>query len=168
MIDILLIIILLICVITDIRSRKIYNKIIYPALLFTFGFQLITDGWAGLGHSFIGFLIGFGLLLIPYMLGGMGAGDVKLLALIGAMKGGAFVFESFIYMALIGAVFAIGIILFRRGVFKSILYYISSLKQGVLLRGGISRGSLSATYPYGVAIAGGAFLCMVMQGWNVL
>ncbi|GAA0591070.1 prepilin peptidase [Virgibacillus siamensis] len=168
MIDILLIVILLICVITDIKNRKIYNNIIYPALLFNFIYQFITGGWTELGYSFIGFLIGFGLLLIPYMLGGMGAGDVKLLALIGAMKGGNFVFESFIYMALIGAVFAIGVILFRRGVLKSMLYYISSLKQGVRLQGGVSRGSLTATYPYGVAIAGGAFLCLVMQGWNLM
>ncbi|MFB4167736.1 prepilin peptidase [Virgibacillus sp. JSM 102003] len=168
MLNIFLLLILLICVITDLKSRKIYNNVIYPALLATFTYHLITSGLDGLSHSFIGFLIGLGLLLIPYLMGGMGAGDVKLLALIGAMKGGAFVFQSFLYIALLGALLAVGIILFRSGVFKSIVYYVTSLKSGVVLRGGVSRGSLTATYPYGVAIAGGAVLCMVMQGWRFL
>ncbi|MEC5422966.1 prepilin peptidase [Virgibacillus sp. C22-A2] len=168
MIDIFLIIILLICLVTDIKSRKIYNKVIYPALLATFIFQFSMGGWEGLSHSFIGFLIGFGLLLIPYFMGGMGAGDVKLLALIGAMKGSAFVFQSFLYIAIIGALMAIAIILLRRGMLKSMLYYVSSLKSGVVLKGGVSRGSITATYPYGVAIAGGAFLGLAFQGVSFL
>ncbi|MGJ9457688.1 A24 family peptidase [Oceanobacillus sp. CF4.6] len=168
MIDIFLIIILLICLITDIKNRMIYNKVIYPALLITFIYHFTTGGWEGLSHSFIGFLIGFGLLLIPYFMGGMGAGDVKLLALIGAIKGSAFVFQSFIYIAIIGALMAIAIILFRRGMLKSMIYFLSSLKNGVVLKGGISRGSLTATYPYGVAIVGGAFLLLFIQGVSFL
>ncbi|RLL47030.1 hypothetical protein D8M04_07520 [Oceanobacillus piezotolerans] len=168
MIDLFLIIILTICVITDVKRRMIYNKVIYPAMLFTFIYQFATAGWEGLSHSFIGFLIGFGLLLIPYFMGGMGAGDVKLLALIGAMKGGAFIFHAFLYTAIIGGVIAIAIILFRKGMLKSILYYFTSLRHGVRLPGGISRGSLTATYPYGVAIAAGAVAALLFQGWNFL
>ncbi|SEA83794.1 prepilin peptidase CpaA [Thalassobacillus cyri] len=164
MLDIFLLIILSICVITDIKNRKIYNKVIYPALLITFIFHFAAGGWTGLSHSFLGFLIGFSILLIPYMLGGMGAGDVKLLALIGAIKGGAFVFQSFLYIALIGALMAGMILIFRRGMLKSIGYYMASLRGGVKLPGGISRGSLTATYPYGVAIALGAGLKLAMEG----
>lgn len=163
-INVLLFFILLICVITDIRNRKIYNKVIYPALLITFIFHFTTAGWEGLSHSFLGFLIGFCLLLIPYFLGGMGAGDVKLLALIGALKGSAFVFQSFLYMTIIGAMIALGIILFRPGVLQSIVYYFASLKSGVKLPGGISKGSLTATYPYGVAIALGATIRVMTEG----
>ncbi|SET06015.1 prepilin peptidase CpaA [Oceanobacillus limi] len=169
MIDIFLFIILAICVTTDLKSRMIYNNVIYPALLMTFIFHFATGGWDALSHSFIGFLIGFGLLLIPYFMGGMGAGDVKLLGLIGALKGGAFVFQSFLYTAIVGAIMAIIIILIRRGMLKSLLYFIASLKSGVVLKGGISKGSLTATYPYGVAIAAGTVVSMVLaQGWVVL
>ncbi|WP_085504921.1 A24 family peptidase [Thalassobacillus devorans] len=164
MLDVFLLIILLICVITDFKNRKIYNKVIYPALLFTFIFHFAVSGWTGLSHSFLGFLIGFSILLIPYFLGGMGAGDVKLLGLIGAIKGGAFVFQSFLYIALIGALMAVLILVFRRGIFKSILYYVASLRGGVKLPGGIARGSLTATYPYGVAIALGAVVGMALEG----
>ncbi|WP_163970653.1 A24 family peptidase [Oceanobacillus halotolerans] len=168
MIDIFLLFILLICVITDLKSRKIYNNVIFPALLITFIYHFATDGWDALSHSFIGFLIGFGLLLIPYFMGGMGAGDVKLLGLIGAMKGGAFVFQSFLYIAIIGALIALAVILFRRDVLKSIIYYFASLKSGVILEGGIAKGSLTATYPYGVAIAAGVVITMALQGWRFL
>ncbi|WP_245830969.1 A24 family peptidase [Sediminibacillus massiliensis] len=168
MINVFLLTVLLICVVTDLKSRKIYNKVIYPSLLLAFIFHFAVAGWQGLSHAFIGFLIGFGLLLIPYFMGGMGAGDVKLIALIGALKGGAFVFQSFLYIAIVGALMALSILFVRRGMFKSIVYYVASLRGGVRLPGGISRGSLTATYPYGVAIAAGVVLHMITEGWNVL
>jgi Flp pilus assembly protein protease CpaA len=168
MIDLFLLLILLICVITDVKSRKIYNKVIYPALLIGFIYHFVSGGWEGLSHSFIGFLIGLGLLLIPYMMGGMGAGDVKLLALVGALKGGSFVFESFLYMALVGGIIALGIILFRSGVLKSLIYFLSSLKSGVRNTAILSKGSLTATYPYGVAIAAGTVICLLAEGMPFL
>ncbi|MFC4557612.1 prepilin peptidase [Virgibacillus kekensis] len=168
MLDIFLLLILLICVITDLRSRKIYNKVIYPALLVTLVYHLAAGGLEGLSHSFIGFLTGLGLLLIPYLMGGMGAGDVKLLALIGAVKGSMFVFQSFLYIAILGAGIAVVVLFARRGMFKSVVYYLASLRNGIVLPGGVSRGSMTATYPYGVAIAGGVVLCMVIQGGRFL
>lgn len=164
MIDFFLLLILTVCVITDVKSRKIYNKVIYPALLLGFGFHLFNSGLEGLSHSFIGFLIGFSLLLIPYIMGGMGAGDVKLLALVGALKGGAFVFESFVYMALIGGAIALGIILFRGGVMKSFFYSLVNFRYKIGGSKLLISGSLNTTYPYGVAIAGGAVLCLIAGG----
>ncbi|WP_018923519.1 A24 family peptidase [Salsuginibacillus kocurii] len=163
-IDIVLLLLLAICVVTDVRNRKIYNKVVYPGLLFAFIFHTIQAGWEGISHSFLGFLLGFGLLLIPYLMGGMGAGDVKLLAMVGAFKGAAFVFYTFIYMAIIGAVIALAIILFRRGFLKSLIYKFSSMKSGVKYSAGLSKQSLSATYPYGVAIAGGAMISLFAEG----
>ncbi|WP_100400296.1 A24 family peptidase [Bacillus sp. FJAT-44742] len=167
-IDIFLILVLVICVATDIKSRKIYNKVIYPSLLAAFIYHLAAGGWEGLSHSFIGFLIGMGLLFIPYALGGMGAGDVKLLGLIGALKGGTFVFHSFLYIALAGAVMALAVIFFRKGVLKSLFYTLASRKSGVSLTEGISIGSLKATYPYGVPIAAGVVITLFVNGWTVL
>lgn len=141
LINFILLIILAVCVVTDIRKRKIYNKVIFPALAVAFISSIILDGLSGLGTSTIGFLVGFILLLIPYILGGMGAGDVKLMALIGALKGYEFVIESFIYTALIGGVLAIGVI---------------------IIRGGFKK-SLGVGMPYGVAIAGGAILALLMD-----
>ncbi|WP_051682996.1 A24 family peptidase [Salinicoccus luteus] len=141
LINVFLIIVLAVCVVTDIRERKIYNKVIFPALLAAFGLNIIFGGFSGFGDALIGFVVGFALLLIPYILGGMGAGDVKLLGLVGAFKGSSFVLESFIYMAVVGGMLAIFVIVTRGGLKKSF---------------GIGM-------PYGVAIASGSGLALLMD-----
>ena len=82
LLDILLLTTVLICCITDLKSRKIYNKILFPALVLGVGINIFNQGWQGLFTSAQGFLLGLGLLLIPFILG-MGAGDVKLWLLLG-------------------------------------------------------------------------------------
>ncbi|MCT4619409.1 MAG: prepilin peptidase [Marinisporobacter sp.] len=166
----LLIIILSICVITDIRERKIYNKVIFPSLVIAFLSHLLLDGPSSLLSSLIGFFIGFFILLIPYLLGGIGAGDVKLLALIGALKGPTFVFHTSIYMAIIGGLIALMLLLFQkrlRTTLKSLYYYIYSLKHGIRLSSMINKDDLSNTYPYGTAIAAGAIINLLLE-WRLL
>lgn len=170
-INIFLILLLTICVFTDLKERKIYNKIIYPSIIIAFVAHFIMNGWSGLGSSLLGFTVGLALLLIPYLLGGIGAGDVKLLACIGAIKGSSFVFDTAIYMAVLGAIIALAIILFQRGIFtgvKSLFYVLFGLRHGVRVPLGFSKNSLSLTYPYGVAIAGGAICTLFFKGWGVI
>lgn len=165
--DAILIFVLMICVITDLKSRKIYNNVIFPALMIGVFSHIIASGWGGLFFSLKGFFLGLGLLLIPYLLGGMGAGDVKLLALIGALKGSLFVFYTAIYMGLIGGVMALGILLFRKGFIKrikGILYSMGCWKFGIRIPVFIEKDALAKTYPYGLAIAGGAAVCLAMKG----
>jgi prepilin peptidase CpaA len=165
--DAILILVLLICVVTDLKSRKIYNNVIFPALLVGLFSHMIASGWSGLFFSLNGFLVGFVLLLIPYFMGGMGAGDVKLLALIGAIKGYLFVLYTAIYMGLIGGGIALCILLFRKDFLqriKGIFYTIGCWKLGIRLPIVIEKEALSQTYPYGLAIAGGAAACLAMKG----
>jgi prepilin peptidase CpaA len=164
----ILLIILGICVVTDIKERKIYNVVIFPALLLAFFIQGIDNGLLGLKTAGVGFLVGFGLLLVPYFLGGMGAGDVKLLGLIGALKGASFVMYTAIYMGIIGALMALGIILFRSGAMTAVIYGVHSARNGI--RVPIKEGvfNSSYTYPYGVAIAMGALAAIALERWIVL
>ncbi|TVT27362.1 hypothetical protein FO441_09975 [Salinicoccus cyprini] len=141
LINVILLVILAVCVVTDVRKRKIYNKVIFPSLVAAFVLNTAMGGLSGFGESIIGFSVGLALLLIPYILGGMGAGDVKLLALVGALKGYEFVLESFIYTALIGGLLAVVVIMTRGGF----------------------RMSLGVGMPYGVAIAGGAVVALLMD-----
>ncbi|RKQ33260.1 A24 family peptidase [Oceanobacillus halophilus] len=171
MLNILLLTVLIISVITDLKSRKIYNNVIFPSLLLAFVLNGIFDGWSGLLSSFLGFLAGLGVLLIPYLMGGMGAGDVKLLALVGAIKGASFVFMASIYMALIGGLIGLIILLFRKGFFqriKSIIFSLSSIRYGIKVPMGLDKEVLHTTYPYGVAIAGGAVLTFMFNGVTLL
>ena len=69
---------------TDLRSRRIPNWLVFPFLLAGLVVSTWVGGWKGLGQSVLGLTIGglvYGLLA---MMGGMGMGDVKLCAAIGA------------------------------------------------------------------------------------
>lgn len=163
----LLIIILLICVVTDLKSRKIYNVVIFPSLILAFVFHLILGGWPFFLDALLGFFIGLLILLIPYLLGGMGAGDVKLLALTGALKGTVFVLYTSVFMALIGALIAICILLIGKGVKQRLLaflYTLAGIRSGIWIPMSMSKQSLKSTYPYGLAIAGGAFISLFLEG----
>lgn len=169
--NIMLITIVTICVATDLHSRKIYNAVIFPGLIIAIISHFVLGGGVAVGHALLGFLVGFSILLIPYLLGGMGAGDVKLLALIGAVKGIDFVLTTAVYMALLGAVIAIFVLLCRKGMMKRLLtcfYFIYGLRYGVKIPLGIYKGTLSATYPYGIAIAGGTILSYLAKEWSLL
>ena len=164
--NIILLIVLIICIITDVKERKIYNAVIFPSLLLALIAQVLINGLDGLLFGALGFLVGLFLLLIPYLMGGMGAGDVKLLALIGALKGTAFVLTTAVYMAVIGGIIALGILFFRKGVWsrlKSIVFTLSGFKSGVKIPLSFSKESMQTTYPYGLAIAGGAFISLFVK-----
>lgn len=158
--SILLIVLLIICVITDLKERKIYNAVLFPFLLAAFILHAFIGGLQGVTDVFLGTAVGLGILLIPYLLGGMGAGDVKLLAVIGGIKGIGFVLIASIYMALAGGIIAIFVLLFRTGFLTRILYFFQGLRHGIRL----SLFEDKTTFPYGVAIAAGAVFQIFFPG----
>ena len=88
----------------DLKEHRIPNFLTFSALTAGFSLQLLLQGWDGLIYSLSGLAVGF-LILIPfYIKGGMGAGDVKLMAAAGTFLG----FE--------GALLAVGLTLFAGSV----------------------------------------------------
>lgn len=159
LLDFVLLLVLLISLVTDLRRQKIYNAVTFPAIGLGLFWHTGFAGWAGLLFSGEGLLLGFGLLLVPYLLGGMGAGDVKLLAAIGALTGPAFVFSSFLYSSIIGGVIALTIMIRNSG-WKQSLLRIShpSLK--------FRPRSAQGVFPYGVAIAIGTLAAYLWRDSN--
>lgn len=165
--DILLIITLVICCITDLKVRKIYNKIIFPILFSVLLLQLILNGFSGLKISLLGFASGIAILIIPFILGGLGAGDVKLLALIGALKGGIFAINTALYMFIIGGAIALIIIIFHKetmNFFKSFVYFLLGLVSGHRYNLVFSTTPFIQKFPYSIAIAGGALISLLLKG----
>jgi prepilin peptidase CpaA len=164
-------IILIICFITDLRYQKIYNKVIFPALILSMLLHVAYYGLDGFKLWIIGFAAGLGILLIPYFLGGIGAGDVKLLGLIGAIKGYTFVFNTALYMAIIGGIMALAIVLYHKQaslVFKCVGLWIFSLFNGISFKLEMTPSSFSKKYPYGIAIVGGALICLFFkEAWII-
>jgi len=157
--DLVLAVALLVCMTTDLREHKIYNMVLLPTFFVGVGYNIVTTGWPGLLQSVLGLLVGLAILFIPFALGGMGAGDVKLLAVIGAIKGPAFVFYSALGMGLAGGAMALAIMAYKAELFHNPakffrgiwLMLISGFKVNTF-----DLGKEKILLPYGVAIAVGA------------
>jgi len=157
--DVVLLVILIICSMTDLIYRKIYNAVLLPALLFALIYNAYNGGWAGLVQSVLGLIVGILILIFPFAKGGMGAGDVKLLGVIGALKGVTFVLYSAIGMGLAGGLIALGIWSYKFGVVDTIVSILRAI--WVMIRSGFTLFPFrlhdeKIMLPYGLAIALGS------------
>jgi prepilin peptidase CpaA len=100
--------------IDDLRRRAIANWINVAGLAAGLAYHTANGGLAGLARSAGGAALGFGVFLVFYCLGGMGAGDVKLSAAFGAVLGPSGILLAALLAAPIGAAMAAAGILWRR------------------------------------------------------
>ena len=91
----------------DLQTRKISNVMVCCLTLNALLFQFIHQGWQGLLFSVLGFVLGIALLYVPFSVGAMGGGDVKLLAAIGAMSGPKLLIWAFLISAVLGGLFSV-------------------------------------------------------------
>ncbi len=98
--------------ITDILYSRVPNWLTLPVTVLALCLHFADAGTHGLLFSAAGWLAGLALLLPFYALGGSGAGDVKLLAAVGALSGTSRLFSIFLYTALFGGVYALGIVVY--------------------------------------------------------
>lgn len=75
------------CAVIDFRTKKIPNWLTVPAAILGLAYSLAAPQGIGPVGSLAGFFVGFSLLLLPWLLGGGGMGDVKMLAALGAWLG---------------------------------------------------------------------------------
>ncbi len=153
---------------SDIRTRKILNRLTFPAAAAGFSINAYQYGWDGCIASASGLALGLAFLLIPYLMGGIGAGDVKMLGALGALAGPKIVSYGFVFGAILGGIIAAGIILLKKfGIhdFRSIRESVLSLllmRSKALMDSHEKRESLG-TLPYSLPLAGGALLALVLQ-----
>lgn len=97
-------IVLAVATFTDLRNRRIPNWLVLPFMLAGIVVSGWLHGWHGVGQSFAG--MGLGLLIYGFLfwLGGMGAGDVKLCAAIGAWIGPNQLFIALVITAMAGGI----------------------------------------------------------------
>src|SRR5260370_22878801 len=90
----------------DLAHRRVSNWICGAALLAGLALHIASDGWRGGVSALLGAIAGFGVFLIFYLLGGMGGGDIKLMAGFGAGLGVNRLLEAALWTAACGGILA--------------------------------------------------------------
>ena len=162
--QIVLVLMVAIAAVHDVRFRRIPNWLVLTGLVLGLGLNTFLLRWPGARASLLGIVLAFLIYFPLYLLRGMGAGDVKLMAAIGAIVGPANWFGIFIISALLGGIAAVFLLLSRGRLLNS-LWNISFLFQRLLrFQAPYAREELdisspkSVKLPHGVAIACGSAL----------
>jgi prepilin peptidase CpaA len=95
---------------SDLRTRRIPNWLTFGGALIGLGFNVLFDRLAGGLSSLEGWVLGVALFALPFSFGQLGAGDVKLLAAVGAWGGPHLVLLTALAGALVGAALALAVI----------------------------------------------------------
>jgi prepilin peptidase CpaA len=141
--------------INDLARREIANWIPVAALVCGTAWQISQHGWWGALYALAGAAAGFAVFLVFYLLGGMGGGDVKLMAGFGALLGPGRLLEAALWTAGVGGVIAVATLGFR------------ALRRAVAgVRSGTPRVTAVAadSIPYAPAITLGVWLSLVPKG----
>jgi prepilin peptidase CpaA len=155
----------------DLKENKIPNKLILVGLAGGLLFSAFR-GVPQLFDSGLGCLVGIGVLLIPFALGWMGAGDVKFLGALGAILGIQWLPRILFYCAIFGGVLAVSSLVVRRR--GSDLAFFKKAWEGLqrlASRIGVPTESVAdkalkktvGTVPYGVAIGMGALVAFYLD-----
>lgn len=151
---------LILAAVIDGFELKVPNWITFPFVITGWIYSGVAFGWEGLGWSMMGTIVGLALLLPLYSIGGMGAGDVKLLAGVGAWMHGTHTFYAFCISAVAGAICAMLMVGYRNGWKKHtnqarvILNEIMTIKDPNQLAAiAAERKPSMLLLPYGIPIA---------------
>ena len=160
----ILIVLLTLSVITDIKWKKIPNALTFPVMIFGLMAHGFKSGVSGLIYSIEGLLLGIALLILFYIMGMMGAGDVKLLGAVGSILGSAGVFKAFLFTAIVGGSYALVLLAYNGHLAGFIKRFALSVKLSLMTRGPTlipNENKKSPILCYGIAIAIGTSLSMV-------
>jgi prepilin peptidase CpaA len=144
--------------IDDLKRRQISNWIPGSAFLSGLVLQTVQHGWRGVGSALLGTLAGASVFLIFYLLGGMGGGDVKLMAGFGALLGVKRLFAAALWTAGCGGVLALAVI--ATGLVRDLWARRKASGSQVAASAGqpVRRAD---SIPYAPAIAAGVWLSLV-------
>jgi len=161
-------IILIAAAVNDLRFQKIPNLLTYPSMAIAVGCHVVMNGLDGLLFSAGGLALGIAVLILPYLMGGMGAGDAKLMGAVGAILGAKGVFIAFLFTAIAGGIYAMILLLVRRRDFKGFWQQdAATLKPFIFKRQFIPvSGESNEKKPrlcYGIAIAMGTLFSVFLE-----
>ena len=152
----------------DLKSRRVPNALTLGGALLGLAMHAVLNAWFGLAFALSGWAVGLLLFFPVFALGGMGAGDVKLLAAFGAWLGPWGALWTALYGALAGGLMALVVVL-ARGYTSAALRNVWSLLGSWILVGvrpveGVTLSSSAGPrLPYAVPLAVGALLTVWLR-----
>ncbi|MBI2307524.1 MAG: prepilin peptidase [Rhodocyclales bacterium] len=160
---------LLAAALSDILWRRIPNLLVLGGLCAAFAVHLVFPSDLGWRRAASGMALGFSLLLPFYLLRGMAAGDVKLMAMVGAFLGPQLTVATVVMTFLVGGAWAV-VVVSRGGAWSQLFVNFRSLKRSAA-RGSDGAANVSVSInpssasvgrmPYGAVIAIGTGVALL-------
>ena len=161
----------------DGKELRVPNKLTFPMIIAGWIFCTVNaamngQGWyVGLGYSLLGTVAGLCTLLPAYAIGGMGAGDAKMMAAIGAWLGATIVFYSFCVGTIVGGIMAVIMIVSAGDTMKHYHQFFMILNEFQTVRDpeklakiATERKTTMRLLPYGIPMAIGTVLYLAWMG----
>ena len=165
----MLMLVVAIAAIYDLRFRRIPNWLTYSGIVAGFGLNLLLSAFQGARISLEGCGLAFGLYFVLYVLRAMGAGDVKLMAAVGAFMGPWNWIVIFIMSALIGGSVALLLLLARGKLMEKLKNAVFILHELAHSRMPYeSRDELSVKSPKAITLPHGAMVWLGCVGFLAL
>ena len=155
----------------DVRERRIPNRLTGPCLLAGLSLHLAIGGWHALGSATLAALTAGGLFLVFFIAGGMGAGDVKLMAAVGAITGTTLLQLLILATVLAGALFALALAGYR-GRLRQTLSNVAALlahhgREGLRPHPEMNLGNeQTLRLPFALPITAGCLVTVCTLAWG--
>jgi len=156
-------IVLIVAAWIDGKELRVPNWLTYSMVLAGLVYNAYVGGWGGLGWALTGMVVGLLCLLPLYSVGGMGAGDVKLMAGIGAWLGGWVTFQAFLVTCVVGGVMALWMVVRRQAFFKHYGQFLTIVDEFKTIKNPAKLSEIAAErkprmllLPYGIPICIGS------------
>ena len=164
-------VVLLVAAWIDGRQLRVPNWLTFPMVLSGLVYNLAANGWTGLGDALLGTAVGLATLMPLYAVGGMGAGDVKLMAGIGAWLGPVVTWYAFCVSVIVGAVMAILMVLWRKSWHKHYGNFLLIASEWMTIKSPKELSRIAAErkptmllLPYGIPICIGSIAYFLFTG----
>jgi prepilin peptidase CpaA len=156
--------------IEDVRSRRIPNRLTYLAFLSGLAVRVLLLGWPGLKDGLVASLAAGGVLFVLFIIGGMGAGDVKMMAAVGAWAGSSQIAILLFASTIAGGLIAVGMMFFHGRVRTTLINTVELIRHH--LTAGLRphpvlniEETASMRVPFAPAIAIGTVFCLGRTLW---
>jgi prepilin peptidase CpaA len=148
----------LVSAVVDMRTRRVPNPLTMGIAAIGLGFAATRLSDMTIAAAALGWGVGLGLMLLPYLFGAMGGGDLKLFAALGTFLGPRPTLQAFLYTLVAGGVLAVVVALQRRRLQETMHNAAALVASGGANAAAIEHPTSNNRFAYAPAIAVGTLV----------